>query len=218
MRCAMATAAGIVALAMAPANLRAQEQLTEVDLSKMLPDQPPTNFDVSRTGQGGPAQWTIVKDASASQGVAIAQTSVDTTDYRFPLAIYRSASLKNVNVNVRFKAVAGKIDEAAGIAVRLVTPDDYYVVRANALEDNVNLYRVVNGRRTEIAGAKIKVAKNEWHGLAITAEDEKFTIAFDGKPLFTTTDKTFVNGGRVALWTKADSVTYFDNFVIRALP
>jgi hypothetical protein len=158
-----------------------------------------------------------VTDPSAAGQKAIAQTSKDTTDYRFPLAVYQPVSAKNVDVVVRFKPVGGSVDQAGGVAVRLMTPDDYYVVRANALEDNVRFYRVVKGRREELKGASAKVASNQWHTLGLRAEGERFTISFDGKTLFTADDKTFANPGKVALWTKADSVTHFDSITITPL-
>ena len=141
----------------------------------------------------------------------------DRTDYRFPLAVYQPISAKDVEVTVRFKPVAGKVDQAGGIAVRLTTPDDYYVVRANALEDNVRFYRVVKGNRQQIAGANTKVASGEWHTLSLKAQGDRFTVSFDGKQLYTTEDKTFGNPGKVALWTKADSVTHFDRIAITPL-
>jgi hypothetical protein len=113
------------------------------------------------------------------------------------------------------KPVAGRVD---GIAVRVVDADNYYVVRANALEDNVRFYRVVKGRREQIDGVNTKVASNEWHSLGLKAQGEQFTIEFDGKTLFTTTDKTFTGPGRIAVWTKADSVTRFDQIAIDVLP
>ncbi len=131
--------------------------------------------------------------------------------------MYEPFSARNVDVVVRFKAVGGTVDQAGGIAVRLATPDDYYVVRANALEDNVRLYRVVNGSRQQIKGINTKVAANQWHTLGLRAEGDRFTVSFDGKPLFTAGDKTFANPGKVALWTKADSVTHFDKISITAL-
>src|SRR6202035_5280060 len=117
--------------------------------------------------------------ATAKQ--AIAQVSKDPTDYRFPLAVYQPISARNVDVVVRFKPVGGTVDQAGGIAVRLTTPDDYYVVRANALEDNVRFYRVVSGRRQQIQGANLKVAANQWHMLGLRAEGDRFSVSFDGK-------------------------------------
>ena len=178
----------------------------------------PSEFDVARTGDGGPAQWIIVPDTTAQGGLALEQASRDTADYRFPLAIYKPLSTANVAVQVRFKAVSGTVDRAGGIAVRLTTPDDYYVVRANALEDNVRFYRVVKGRREQLKSANVKVSANEWHTLALKAEGDRFTISFDGKDLYTATDKTFAGQGKVALWTKSDSVTRFDSVDIRPLP
>jgi hypothetical protein len=151
-----------------------------------------------------------VADPTAAAQKAIAQTSTDRTDYRFPLAVYQPISARNVDVVVRFKPVGGTVDQAGGIAVRLTTPDDYYVVRANALEDNVRFYRVVSGRRQQIQGANLKVAANQWHMLGLRAEGDRFSVSFDGKPLFTAQDSTFASPGKVALWTKSDSVTHFD--------
>lgn len=92
------------------------------------------------------------------------------------------------------------------------------MVRANALEDNVNLYRVVKGDRREIKGASAKVASGQWHTLGLKAEGEIFTVTYDGQVLFTATDRAMSGAGRVALWTKADSVTRFDALTIRILP
>jgi hypothetical protein len=194
-----------------------QSQATEVNLSVMKPGAPPGDFKFERTGQGAPGQWIVVSEPTAAHGVAIAQVSQDRTDYRFPLAIYQPVSARNVDVVVRFKPVGGSIDQAGGIAVRLTSPDDYYIARANALEDNVRFYRVVKGRREHLQGTNLKVASNQWHTLGLRAEGDRFTISFDGKPLFTAEDKTFVNPGKVALCTKADSVTHFDAISITPL-
>jgi len=113
--------------------------------------------------------------------------------------------------------VAGTVDEAGGIAVRLSTPGDYYVARANALEDNVRFYRVVKGKREQLASANAKVSANQWHMLALKTEGDRFTVSFDGKALLSAQDGTFPDAGKVALWTKSDSVTYFDTISIMTL-
>jgi hypothetical protein len=177
----------------------------------------PRDFTFWRTGQGAAGQWTIVADASAANGRAIAQVSNDRTDYRFPLAVYKPYSGKDLEFSVRFKPVAGTVDQAGGIALRLSTPDDYYVARANALEDNVRFYRVVKGKREQLASANATVTTNQWHMLALKAEGDRFTVSFDGKPVLSVQDRTFANAGKVALWTKADSVTYFDTISITPL-
>jgi hypothetical protein len=189
-----------------------------IPIDTMTAGAPPADFDFARTGQGGPGQWVVVDDASASGGRAIEQSSTDRTDYRFPLAIYRPTEAKNVDVTLRFKPIAGRVDQAGGIAVRVTSPNDYYLVRANALEDNVRFYRIVKGRREQLATANIKVASNQWHTLGLKAENDRFTVTFNGKTLHATNDRTFPGPGRVALWTKSDSVTRFDQISIQVLP
>jgi hypothetical protein len=195
----------------------AQQATTQINIAAMQPETAPPNFGFARTGEGPISAWKVVADPTAAAQKAIAQTSTDRTDYRFPLAVYEPLTAANVEVSVHFKPVAGSVDQAGGIAVRLASPDDYYVVRANALEDNVRFYRVVSGRRQQIKGADLKVAANQWHTLGLRAEGDRFTVSFDGKPLFTAEDKTFANPGKVALWTKADSVTHFDTIAITPL-
>ena len=195
----------------------AQKASIAIDTSTMQPGGEPADFTFWRTGRGGDGKWTVVADATAANGRAIAQTSTDQTDYRFPLAVYQPYSGKDLELSVRFKPVAGRGDQAGGIAVRLSTPDDYYVARANALEDNVRFYRVVKGRREQLAGADLKVSANQWHMLTLRAEGERFTVSFDGNALSSAQDGTFRDAGKVALWTKADSVTYFDTISITSL-
>jgi hypothetical protein len=199
------------------AATQAQQRATQVDIARMPPGAAPPGFSFGHTGQGPPGDWRVVSDPSAATQKAIAQTSQDRTDYRFPLAIYDAVAAKNIEVTVRFKPVGGTVDEAGGIAVRLASPDDYYVVRANALEDNIRFYRVVKGRRQQIQGADLKVVANQWHALGLRAEGDRFMVSFDGTPLFTAEDGTFTGPGKVALWTKADSVTHFDTISIAPL-
>jgi len=109
------------------------------------------------------------------------------------------------------------VDQAAGLAVRLIDRNNYYVVRANALENNVRLYRMVAGQREQFAGTNIKVTAGEWHTLTLRARGQEFLVSYDGKELFTAKDNRFGSPGKVALWTKADSVTRFDVLDIRSL-
>lgn len=196
----------------------AQSASVIVAIVTMEEGVPPPEFDFARTGQGKTGQWRVVADPTATGGRAIEQSDADRTDYRFPLAIHRSFSAKNVQASVRFKAVAGKVDQAGGLAVRVLDSENYYVVRANAMEDNVRFYRVVKGKRQELAGANLRVVGNQWHTLGLNAEDDTFTVLFNGKVLYSTTDRTFTESGKVALWTKADSITRFDQIELKALP
>jgi hypothetical protein len=197
---------------------RAQDTTGNLDLSRYAVGPLPPDFLTSwRTGQGAVGDWRVVEDASASQGKAIAQLSADPTDYRFPLAVYQPLQAQDVEASVRFKAVSGKGDQAGGLAVRLTDADNYYVVRANALEGNVSLYRVIKGRRQQMAGTSAKVPSGVWHTLTLRAVGDRLSVSFDGKQLLTHSDRTFAGPGKVALWTKADSVTHFDRLEIRPL-
>jgi hypothetical protein len=207
----------IIGGALVPAAADAQPRTIRVDIASMQPGTAPPGFEFTLTGGGPISAWKVVADATAATQKAIAQTSQDRTDYRFPLAVYQPITAKDVDVTVHFKPVDGKVDQAGGVAVRLASPDNYYVVRANALEDNVRFYRVVNGRRQQIEGADVKVVPSQWHTLGLRAEGNRFTVSFDGKPLYTAEDGAFANPGKVALWTKADSVTHFDAISITPL-
>jgi hypothetical protein len=208
----------IALLLAAPLPVSAQGTPTAVPLITPSRTGLPEGFVAARTGKGAPAEWKVVEDSTAPVGRALAQTSTDRTDYRFPLAIYQGVSAANVAVTVRFKAVAGAVDQAAGLAVRLADPDNYYVVRANALEDNVRFYRVVQGARREIKGMAVKVTPNAWHTIGLRATGDRFTISYDGADLFTVSDQTITGAGKAALWTKADSVTRFDALTVEKLP
>lgn len=200
-------------------SLSAQVQtVMHLDFENMAVGQLPSGMTMALTGGGGPVNWTVIEDKTAPAGTKVlAQTSVDRTDNRFPLAILDAATPANLRISVRFKPVAGSVDRAAGIALRLRDANNYYVVRANALEDNVRLYRVVAGRRIQFEGANTKVPSGIWQELAIEARGSRFDAFLNDKNLFTATDTTFTAPGRVALWTKADSVTYFDDLLVRSL-
>jgi hypothetical protein len=172
------------------------------------------DFEFAMTGSGQPGEWSIVRD-DATQ--ALAQTGTDPVNERFPLAIYRPFSGRNVYASIRFMAVAGNIDRAGGVVVRLTSAGDYYLARANALENNVRFYRVVGGKRQMIAGVNAPVASGAWHTLGIAARDDHFIILFDGRELFGATDPTVPGPGRVGVWTKADSVTWFESIKIKSL-
>ena len=101
--------------------------------------------------------------------------------------------------------------------MRLQSPQNYYIARANALENNVRFYRVVGGKREQLGSADRKVSTDTYHKLTLRAQGDRFTVLFNGEQLFTVTDSTFRAPGKAALWTKADSVTRFDRLDIKPL-
>jgi hypothetical protein len=177
----------------------------------------PKDFEPALTGGGKGGEWKVVEDATAEGKRALAQLNTDPTDYRFPLAIYMPTVPSDLEATIHFRPVSGKIDQAGGVVVRLVGRNNYYIARANALENNVRFYRVVAGRREQLATANVMVASGKWHTLSLRAQGQRFTVSFDGKVLHRARDTTFRAPGKVALWTKADSVTHFDWLEIKPL-
>ncbi len=193
--------------------------MSRIDFEGIPNGQLPAGITTALTGAGGPVKWAVLDDPTAPAGPKVlAQTSADRTDYRFPLAIFDAPAAADLAVSVKFKPVAGEVDRAAGISLRLRDANNYYVVRANALEDNVRLYAVVDGDRRQFAGKSVKVASNQWHTLRLRAIGDRFTVFFDGTALFEAVDEGIVEPGRIALWSKADSVTEFVDLAIEPLP
>jgi hypothetical protein len=173
------------------------------------------DFDFAASGQGRPGEWLVI-DNDAGRGLA--QIDAEPTENRLPLAIYRPFSARDVFVSTRFMAISGNIDQAAGIFVRFRSPEDYYAVRASALENSVNLYRVVAGRRKMIGCMEVNVSGQAWHTLGIAARDDRLTVFFDDRELFVATDRRFPGPpGKVGLWTQADSMTVFESLKIGSL-
>ena len=189
-----------------------------------VPGRLPTGWTVAMTHAGASPRWEIVRDESApSPPNVLAQVSRDATAGRFPLAIWDAIAIRDGEASVAFKTVDGTVDQAAGIVWRYQDPNNYYIVRANALENNVVLYKVENGVRLSIApkglpsrsyGVKRHIPGGQWSVLRIMFKDNLFTVFLNGERLFETEDRTFTRAGKTGLWTKADSVTYFDEFTV----
>jgi hypothetical protein len=178
----------------------------------------PADFFTALTGGGGPVSWVVRDDLSApGGGKALVQESADDTSYRFPLCVYNNIEARDVSVEVNYKPISGKVDQAGGIVLRY-TPENYYIARANALENNVDLFKTVNGKRSKIEEVPCDVALGKWHTLRFSAVGRRLTVIFDGKVIIDRKDRTFSNPGKVGLWTKADSVTAFTNLRIERAP
>ena len=188
--------------------------------------KPPLGFTTALTGKGSVGNWVIaVDDTDVSRGKVLAQTSMDPTGYRFPLCIYDGVVASDLDISVRFKPLGGKEDQAAGVVWRYRDKDNYYIARANALENNVVLYKVEKGKRIDLPlvgkgrtyGQKVRVPSGVWGTLSVMVKGDRFETFFNGKKLFEVIDKTFPGAGKVGLWTKADSYTLFDDFTIHIL-
>ena len=198
-------------------------QTKTIDFESDKAGEPPRGFTTALTGRGNPGVWVVMKDTTApGKSNVLAQTDADSTGYRFPICVYGGVLAKDVDISVKFKPVSGKMDQAAGIVYRYRDKDSYYIVRANALENNVVLYKVQNGKREDLPlkvegrtyGKKAPVPKNQWSELRVTAKGNLFTVWLNGQKLYEVEDGTFTEAGKFGLWTKADSVTYFDDLKV----
>jgi Domain of Unknown Function (DUF1080) len=174
----------------------------------------PEGWTSTLTGSGNP-KWTVEADQTAPSKSAVLRQSGRAT---YPLLLKNDTNIKDGFVEMKFKAIAGSEDRAAGIVWRARDANNYYVVRANALEDNVVLYKTVKGARSSLDivgrkggyGVNVAVPSSAWHTLRIDFKASRFSVSFNGKQLFEVEDSTFTDAGKVGLWTKADSVTLFD--------
>ena len=198
----------------------------QVSFDEQKPGEPPAGFACALTGQGRAGAWKVVKDATApTPPNALAQMDEDATSYRFPVCVLDGVSARDVDLSVRFKPVSGKKDRAAGLVWRYRDNDNYYVVRANALEGNVVLYKVEGGKRTDLKpkdegpsayGKKANVPTGTWALLKVIVRGNLFGVYLGDNKLLEVEDSTFPGTGKVGLWTKADSVTYFDDLRVDA--
>ncbi len=179
---------------------------------------PPAGFSFGRTGEGRPGRWVIVSDKAAPVGQhVLAQTDADPTDSRFPIAVASAPIAKDLRLSVRCKPVSGQGDQAAGLIFRYQDENNYYLTRANALENNVRLYKVLNGRREQFAGWDGPVTAQAWHDYRVEVQGDRFQVYWDGRKVIEAKDGTFSAAGKVGVWTKADSITYFDDLTVEPL-
>ena len=179
-----------------------------VNFDDLKTGAPPPGWTATQTGSGQ-AKWEIVADDSAPSKPNVLKQSGEAT---YPVCIKDDASFTAGFVEVKFKPISGKEDQAGGVIWRCKDKDNYYISRANALEDNVTIYYTINGRRTEKKRTNTKVAPNQWHDLRVDFDGHHFTVIFDGKEALEWDDDTFKEAGKIGVWTKADSVTLFDDF------
>ncbi len=169
---------------------------------------PPGGWTATKTGKGEP-RWTVEADATAPSQPNVLKQSGEAT---YPVCIKEEPRIKDGFVQVKFKPVAGKEDQAGGVIWRCQDADNYYIARANALEDNVTIYHTLKGKRVSFKNVNLKVAPAIWHTLRVDFSGNRFIVTFDGQKVIEAADDSITEAGKVGLWTKADSVTLFDDF------
>ena len=166
------------------------------------------------TGVGRPPNWQPVADPDAPDGWALTETAGDPTDLRFPLCISEQAVTRDFDATLRFKPISGTRAQVAGLMFRAQSANDYYVVRANSLDNSVRLYRMEKGKRSQLAAKEVPIEAGQWHSLRVIAANDRFEVALDGKPLFDVTDRSLPQSGPLGVWSQADSVTRYGSLLV----
>ena len=168
----------------------------------------PQGWEYGVTGRGNP-RWAVEADNSAPSAPNVLRQLGSGT---FPWCVKKAVSITDGFVEVRFKPIAGSQDRAGGVVWRWKDGDNYYVARANALEDNVSLYYTEKGSRKTLKYVDAPVRTNVWHHLRVEFQSNLIKVLLDGKAYIEQEDGHIAGGGAVGVWTKADSVTAFDDF------
>ena len=212
--------ATLAAMLMAAWSSQAAERV--FDFAKDKIDSPPAGFHSTVAGMGKPGDWRIIQDAAASQfaplspdapntarQLVLAQLARDPTDEHFPMLIYDEETYGDFTLTVRFKTVAGAVEQMAGIAFRIQDEKNFYVVRASSLGNTFRFYRVSKGERDNPIGPDMEIPKGTWHELSVECQGNRIRLRLDGKEAMPElTDNSF-SQGKIGFWTKSDSVSYF---------
>ena len=182
----------------------------------------PSGWSQYFTGESDTTDWKVLDDEGNN---VLAQLSEEDVRGHFNEVVFDGFAVKNVELMVKLKGVKGERDQGGGFVWRFIDADNHYIVRANPLEDNVVLYKMENGERTDLPllgkgrtyGVDVEPLGSGWNNLRLTVLDNLFTIYLNEKEIFQVKDETFKNAGKVGLWTKADAVTYFDDFKIKRI-
>ena len=198
---------GLMSVAISVALTGAARGTSLVNFDDAKAGTVPAGWMEGVTGKGKPV-WAVRRDETApSKPNVLAQNGAGT----FPFCVLKDVSIADGFVGTKFKPISGKEDQAGGLIWRFKDKDNYYISRANALEDNVTIYHTIKGSRQAFKNVDIKVASGVWHTLRVEFKGSHFTVLFDGKRVLEADDTKIQGPGAVGLWTKADSVTYFDD-------
>ena len=174
----------------------------------------PAGWSNQKTGKGGLGSWAVQADPTApSKPNVLTQTSKENFGYHFNVAVAENSDFSDLEIELKFKALTGKEDQGGGPVWRYQDADNYYICRANPLESNFRVYKVVNGNRKQMKSATVDIPSNVWHTIKVKNVGDHIQCWYDGKLYLEVTDNTF-KSGKVGLWTKADAVTSFDDFTI----
>ena len=177
-------------------------------------DTIPAGWFSAVTGNNKPGHWKVIPN---QENKVVGQTSYEGSGYLFNLLVSEKPVLKNLILSVNLKAISGKEDQGGGLVWRYQDNDNYYVARANPLENNFRLYKVTNGNRKKLESYSLPVTSGMWHSIVISHNSDTIKCHFDNQLFLQRVDSSINKAGKTGLWTKADAVTYFDNFQLENL-
>lgn len=192
------------------------------DFSDVKEGETPPGFRSTVAGKGKPGKWQVVQDEvppllapltptapTITKRPVLGQFAQDPTDEHFPMLVYQDETFDDFTLTTRFKTLKGVKEQMAGIAFRIQNETNFYVVRASSLGNTFRFYKVVNGERGLLIGPEVQIPSGVWHELTVVCKGNQIQCKLDGKELIPPlTDNTFAKG-KIAFWTKSDSVTYF---------
>jgi Domain of Unknown Function (DUF1080) len=190
---------------------------TRFDFQDATVGKLPADWTATQTGKGEGSVWKVVVAAGAPKGKkALAQTAANAPGGLFNLCIADKSKFGDLDMSVAFKAIAGEKDQGGGPVWRFKDAKNYYVARMNPLEDNFRLYKVVDGKRIQLATTKddVKADPKKWHTIRVVHVGDRIECYFNGKKLLEAKDDSFKEAGKIGLWTKADAQTYFNDLAV----
>lgn len=207
----------VAGLAMAARGIAADKTAPKTwNFEDAAVDRLPEGWSEAKTGTGPGSVWKIQEDSSAPSGPKVlAQTSTEGPKPLFNLCVADGPRLADVDLTVAFKAVRGRIDQGGGLVWRYQDAKNYYVARGNPLEANLRVYRLVDGKRTQLKSSDIEVPAKQWHKLRIVHKGDHIQCYLNGELEIDVKDDAIKEPGKVGLWTKADAVTSFDGLVVQ---
>ncbi len=174
----------------------------------------PLGWFTAITGNGTAGHWEIIAEEMEK---VVGQTSAKGSGYLFNLLISNRPETKDLALSVSLKAINGNEDQGGGLIWRYQDAENYYIARANPLESNLRIYKVINGNRTQIESYSLPITAQTWHNLSVFHQKNIIRCYYDGQLFIETRDSTINKAGKSGLWTKADAQTYFDNFIEKNL-
>jgi hypothetical protein len=185
---------------------------TVINFEKGVIDKLPDGFTQTATGKLQKLNWKIIND---NGNKVVAQLAKNEGDY-YNLLVLDKLNYQDFTLTVKMKAVAGEEDQGGGLVWRYIDNNNYYIARCNPLEHNFRLYHVVNGNRKQLISVDCDIKTGIWFTMSIEMKGNKISCSLNGIKMIEATDDIFKSPGYIGLWTKADAVTYFDNFTIHS--